>query len=144
MCASCVASTPKRKIAKHQPVALETGAGAAAAAGAAVPARHGAAGRTGLHLCTDSSTAGLQTLLLHWKQVLSQRQLLERLFQHDMGLPEARLRRAVSYGGNPERLHRALHKLIRGDAITVATVGGSVTGACSGLAGENPMTMACK
>jgi len=100
-------------------------------------------------LCNFSLTlklrsAGLDAVVLHAEQVLAQRQLLERLFQHDMGLPEARLRRAVSYGGNPERLHRALHKLIRGDAITVATVGGSVTGACSGLAGENPMTMACK
>mmetsp|Transcript_5659 Transcript_5659/g.16154 ORF Transcript_5659/g.16154 Transcript_5659/m.16154 type:complete len:353 (+) Transcript_5659:372-1430(+) len=59
--------------------------------------------------------------------VIAQRQLLERLFRHDMGLPEHRLRRAVSYGGNQERLQRALHKLIRGDPITIATVGGSVT-----------------
>ena len=36
--------------------------------------------------------------------------------------------RSVSYAGDPERLHRVLHKLIRGDAITVSTVGGSVTG----------------
>ena len=61
-------------------------------------------------------------------QVLAQRQLLERLFRHEMGFPEERLRRAVSYAGTSERLHRALHKLIRGDAVTVATVGGSVTG----------------
>jgi hypothetical protein len=103
--------------------------------------------------------------------VLAQRQLLERLFEHDIGLPEERLRRcnrmrlptqllrnghhyilgrliapsrhqstgvvdecsihasrSVSYAGDPERLHRVLHKLIRGDAITVSTVGGSVTG----------------
>jgi hypothetical protein len=36
--------------------------------------------------------------------------------------------RSVSYAGDPERLHRVLHKLIRGDAITVSAVGGSVTG----------------
>lgn len=60
--------------------------------------------------------------------MLAQRQLLERLFQHDMGLPEERLRRSVSFAGDPERLHRVLHKLIRGDAITISTVGGSVTG----------------
>jgi hypothetical protein len=36
--------------------------------------------------------------------------------------------RSVSYAGDPERLHHVLHKLIRGDAITVSTVGGSVTG----------------
>ena len=64
-----------------------------------------------------------------YAQVIAQKQLLERLFQHEMGLPEGRLRRAVSYGGNNERLQRALHKLIRGDPVTVATVGGSVTGA---------------
>ena len=124
--------------------------------------------QTGLVLCLSKSC--LTTCL----QVLAQRQLLERLFQHDMGLPEERLRRSaamlccscsrmdtdrrlswtrrrqhcmhcypcirelsmhacmhcrsVSYAGDPERLHRVLHKLIRGDAITVSTVGGSVTG----------------
>ncbi len=62
-------------------------------------------------------------------QVLAQRSLLKRLFAYDMALPEERLRRAVSYGGSAERIHRVLHKLIRGDAITVAAVGGSVTGA---------------
>ena len=71
-------------------------------------------------------------------QVIAQRQLLERLFKHDMGLPEGRLRRAVSYGGNNERLQRALHKLIRGDPITVATVGGSVTGVHSAPEGVPP------
>ena len=29
-------------------------------------------------------------------QVMAQRQLLERLFQHDMGLPEERLRRCAA------------------------------------------------
>lgn len=79
-----------------------------------------AASQTGFKSASESNL---------YAQVIAQKQLLERLFQHEMGLPEGRLRRAVSYGGNNERLQRALHKLIRGDPITVATVGGSVTGA---------------
>lgn len=67
--------------------------------------------------------------LVAWLQVVDQRQLLQQLQQHHFGLPDAVLRRAVSHNGDSERLWRVLGKLIRGEAITVATVGGSVTGA---------------
>ena len=62
-------------------------------------------------------------------QVQDQLLLLERMYAKQLGLSEARLRAAVSYGGNPERLQRVLQKLIRGRAVNIATIGGSVTGA---------------
>ena len=61
-------------------------------------------------------------------QVQDQLLLLKRLYGRQLGLSEARLRAAVSYGGNPERLQRVLQKLIRGRPLNIATIGGSVTG----------------
>ena len=54
--------------------------------------------------------------------------LLKRLYARQLGLSEDRLRAAVSYGGDPERLQRVLQKLIRGRPVNFATIGGSVTG----------------
>lgn len=50
------------------------------------------------------------------------------MYKHQVGIPSTALRRSVSYG-DPERLQRAMQKLLRGEPITIATVGGSVTGA---------------
>ena len=55
--------------------------------------------------------------------------VLTRLYARQLGLSESRLRAAVSYGGNPERLQRVLQKLIRGRPVNIAAIGGSVTGA---------------
>lgn len=61
-------------------------------------------------------------------QMPDQAYILKKLFARELSFPEERLRRAVSYGGNPERLQRVLQKLMRGEPINVAVVGGSVTG----------------
>ena len=80
---------------------------------------------------SSSVVSRVQVLL----QVHDQLLLLKRLYSRQLGLSEARLRAAVSYGGNPERLQRVLQKLIRGRPVNIATIGGSVTGVSIALSG---------
>lgn len=49
-----------------------------------------------LHMPTSKVMQVLPSPNMCPPQVLAQRQLLERLFQHDMGLPEERLRRCAA------------------------------------------------
>ena len=51
--------------------------------------------------------------------------------KHELSVPPEFIQASRSCQGDTARLRRFLQKLLRGEAVSVATIGGSVTGAAA-------------